>query len=162
MGRFTILMSAGILALSLTACGDVIEVAQTRADADKITAQAQAAQGEAQRLAAETTRAQAEAQRESVKALIDAQNARVDDYRAILIMALVLAAGSMGLSLAMALIMRSTNRQPPQIYQIGPAPQPTLPPAPAQIGQLDDWPEIRARQRAVAELQAGNYQRYTI
>lgn len=156
------LMAAGAMALLLTGCGDVVQVAQTQADAKRITAEAVQAEAEAQRLAAETTRAQAEAQRESVQALIDSQNGRIEDYRLLLTLAFILAAGAMGLSLAMALVMRSTNRQPPQvIYQVMPPIAPT-PAAPhAQIGTPAFMQFVQERERRRA-LQGRNDQRYTI
>ncbi|MCZ7554742.1 MAG: hypothetical protein M5U05_19565 [Anaerolineales bacterium] len=136
-------------------------MAQTRANAEAAQAEATHAQAEAERLAAETTRAQAETQARTAQALIDAQNARIADYQMVLILAFVLAAGAMGLSLAMAFMLRSANRQPLQPtyyqrYQVTPAdPQ-------AQIGTPASWPEIRARDRALAQLQARNGRERTI
>ncbi|MCZ7554760.1 MAG: hypothetical protein M5U05_19655 [Anaerolineales bacterium] len=148
-------MSAGILALSLTACGDIVEVAQTRANAEAAQAEATHAQAEAERLAAETTRAQAETQARTAQALIDAQNARIEDYRLLLTLAFILAAGSMGLSLAVALTLRNAGRQPPaQIrYQLM-LPTPPADP-PAQIGTPAFVQFVQEREQRRA-LQARN------
>ncbi|MCL5998106.1 MAG: hypothetical protein M1546_18945 [Chloroflexi bacterium] len=135
MRQFLVLLTAGIVLLALTACGDLVQIEQTKADAAKIDAQALAVNAEAQRLQAETAAS-------TTRALIAAQDARIADYQLILVLAFVLAAGSMGLSLAMALILRSAAK-PQIVYQV-------VPPVPlAQIGTPDTWPEQRARQRAL-------------
>lgn len=152
MNRRMVILFLATGAILLSACGDIVKVAQTKADAERITAQGEAAQAEAERLAAETTRAQAAAQARTTQALIDAQNARIDDYRAILILAFVLAALAMGLSIALAFALRRAQVQVPRItYQLMPPQMPQQ----TQIGTPDVYllPEERAKQRA---LQAAN------
>lgn len=103
---------------------------------------------EAQRLQAQAQLAQAQTQAAQSQALIDSQNGRIGDYQAILILAVILAAGSMAVSISVLLVLHKVARsqQPTVIYQIQ---------APQQA-QLDDrysWPEVRA-QRRFAQLEA--------
>src|SRR5712692_7295623 len=64
--------------------------------------------------------AQARAQAAQSQALIDTQNARVSDYQAILILAMVLAAGSMAVSISVLLVLHrvARNQQTAQIVYL--------------------------------------------
>ncbi len=101
-------------------------------------------QAAATKLAAQAQLVQSESDAATARALVAAQDSHVADLQLIVWVSVVLAAGSMALSVALVFVMHRIARQQPAtvVYQIMPPPE------------RYEWPEARARRRAMAQIEA--------
>ncbi len=166
--RILIVMAAAVI---LTGCGDMAGdltgAIQTSADARLASAEATLTQADAERIreqaVADTQRAYAAQLALEHERYAAAQEARIAEAqrREMVATALMLTFGLIGVALVVLAIVALSRRPVTHtVYQL-PAQAQYQTYSPVGIGEPDEWPEARARQRALAARCGRRDERYT-